>query len=263
MASVRGQVAIITGAASGIGRATSLLFARRGARVVAADINDMGGQETVDLIRGAGGDGVFVKTNVTSAGEVQALVERSLAVYGSVHVLHNNAGLMRVRDSIDQIPEDEWRLVIDVDLNSLFLLARAVWPVMRKQGGGAIINTASLAALTAFPTGLSYAAAKAGVLGFTRSLAALGQKDRIRVNCVCPASVDTPLLNDNTPEAKGWIRQRGVLQPHDVARAVHHLATTETATGMAVSILLEDGQPRYYKVSEAVARGDAIEGVAG
>ena len=159
MSSLEGKVALVTGAASGIGRATSRLLAEKGARVVVADVNEAGGRETVDQIKLAEGQGLFVKTDVTSAVEIQNLVGKTLTAFGGVHILHNNAGVYRVHDTIDEVSEEEWRFMIDVDLNSLFVLARAVYPIMRSQGGGAVINTASMGAFGRSGRGLAYTTA--------------------------------------------------------------------------------------------------------
>ena len=261
MSSLEGKVAIVTGAASGIGRATARLLAEKGARVVVADVNEAGGRETVDQIKLAEGQGLFVKTDVTSAVEVQSLVDKTLTAFGGVHVLHNNAGVYRVHDTIDEVSEEEWRFMIDVDLNSLFVLARAVYPIMRSQGGGAVINTASTAAFGRSAgfgrsgRALAYTAAKHGVLGLTRALASLGEQDDIRVNCICPAGVNTPLLTDVNPD----VREEELLKPEDIARAVLYLATDDSITGAAVSIHLRDGQAQYFKAKEM--EWESIEGV--
>ncbi len=246
MSSLEGKIAIVTGASSGIGRATARLLAEKGAKVVVADMDEAGGQETLELVTQAGAEGLFVKMDVTLPADVQNLVGKTLSAYGAVDVLHNNAGIYRIRETIDEVSEEEWRLIIDVDLNSLFLLARAVYPIMRAQGGGVIVNTASMAAFHAVPHGLAYASAKGGVVGLTRSLAALGEKDNVRVNCICPSAVKTPLLTNAHPGLDKGI----MLSTEDIATAVHYLAAHDSLSGAAISIQLKDGKAQYLRARE-------------
>jgi NAD(P)-dependent dehydrogenase (short-subunit alcohol dehydrogenase family) len=248
MGSLQGKVALITGGGSGIGRATARLFASKGAKVVVADLDERGGQETVEQVKGSGGQALFVKGDVASPVGVQEIVGRTLSAFGGVHVLHNNAAVLRSHPAIEDVPVDEWRWVIDVDLTGLFLAARAVAPVMKAQGGGVIINMSSMAGLTSYAQGLAYASAKAGVLGLTRSLALLLEPHRIRVNAICPSGVDTPILKHTArPVVEGMARS-GLLQPEDIARAVEYLATADGVTGATVMVHLEHGRASYYKL---------------
>ncbi len=163
MGTLQGKVVVISGAASGIGRATALLLAHDSARVVVADVNAAGGKETVAQVTQAGGEAMFVQTDVRSTTEVQALMEQTVARYGRIDVLHNNAAVVRYTKSIDDVTEADWRWILDVNLTSYFVACKAAAPIMRRQGGGAIINMGSVAALQPSAPYLAYSAAKHGV----------------------------------------------------------------------------------------------------
>ncbi|MCL0102271.1 SDR family oxidoreductase [Dehalococcoidia bacterium] len=256
MKKVEGKTAIVTGASSGIGRATAQLLAERGANVVVADVNDMGGEETVDLIKQRQGKAIFVKTQVTSRVDIQNLVGATLSTYGGIHILHNNAGVFHVANSIDEVSGDDWRLTIDINLNSLFDISKAVYPVMQGQGGGNIVNTASMAAFGRNSFALAYNAAKHGVLGLTRALSSLGEKDNIIVNCICPSAVGTPLLLDAMPRAGDNI---DLMTPDVIAKAVLHLVTHDEMGGVALGIIKRDGVVSYYKAKDVA--WDPVDGV--
>jgi NAD(P)-dependent dehydrogenase (short-subunit alcohol dehydrogenase family) len=195
-----GRTAVITGAASGIGRAVSRLFARCGASVVVADVDDAGGEETVALVGAEGGAALFRHTDVRSDDEVRNLMERAGAG-GGLDVLVNVAGMLRSGPVTEFDPED-WNQLLAVNLSSCFLTARHAVPQIRRRGGGTIVNTASGAALKGFAGMSCYAATKGGVLAYTRALAAEVAGFGIRVNCVCPGWVDTP-FNDPATEFMG------------------------------------------------------------
>ncbi len=250
MGTLRNKVVVISGAASGIGRATAAMFARDGARVVIADVNVAGGQETVAQIVKAGGEATFVQTDVRSTAQVQALMEQAIAAYGRIDVLHNNAAVVRYTKSIDEATEEDWRWVLDVNLTSYFVACKAAAPIMRKQGSGAIVNMASVAALQPSAPYLAYSAAKHGVAGLTRGLAAMLQADGIRVNAICPVGVDTPMLANNSPDIGLLRRTTGILQPEDVARAVRYLATKDGLTGALIAVKTAQGRAVYTRVNE-------------
>ncbi len=250
MANVNAKGVIITGAGSGIGRATALLFAKNGAKVTVVDIDEKGGGETAEMIKRAKGQALFVRANVTKNVDVQNVVGKTLSAFGGIQVLHNNAGLWRVRDTIEEVSEEEWKFVVDVNLNAVFLMTRAVFPLMKQMGGGCIIHTSSSGAYNKFPTGLSYTAAKAGVLAFSRSLAALGAPHKVRSNAICPGAVDTPAQKDNPPAMREAMKERGLLKPEDIARAALYLATTDSMNGEAINVQLQDGRARYLRLKD-------------
>ncbi len=250
MVSIQGKVAIITGAGSGMGKATAQLLAEKGARVVVADINQQAGEETVALIKRSGAQALFVEADVTVPAHVRSLVDEAIASFGGVDILHNNAGTWRMHDRIEDVPDEEWLFIIGLNLNALFFMSKAVFPIMKKRGGGVIINTSSLGAFRPMPTGMSYGAAKAGAVSLTHSLAQHGKQHNIRCNCICPAAVDTPAQLFNAKEARERLRAAGLLDPRDIARLVLRFAGDESLNGVTVSVMLRDGKPRYFKLKD-------------
>jgi len=191
--SLQGKVAIVTGAASGIGREIAIRLAEMGTAVVVLDKNAKGGTETVTTITKAGGQASFIPCDVSSQADCKEAVKRVIEAHGRIDILCNNAGVT-VRKDVVALEEKEWDLVLDVTLKSLYLLSREVIPHMIRQGGGGIINTGSGWSLKGGPKAAAYCAAKAGVLNLTRAMAIDYGKNNIRVNCVCPGDVDTPML---------------------------------------------------------------------
>lgn len=189
-----GKVALVTGAGSGIGRASALLFAKEGAKVAVADIVDEGGQATVMMIHKAGGEAFFVKVDTSKSSEVAAMVAETVEKYGRLDYAHNNAGIDGVHTLTADYPEDDFDRVISVNLKGVWLCLKHEIPVMLKQGGGAIVNTSSLAGLRGYPTCIAYVAAKHAVVGMTKATALEYSKMGIRVNAVCPGYIRTPML---------------------------------------------------------------------
>ena len=237
------KVAIITGAASGIGRTTAILFAKEGGKVVVADKNEVGGNETVDLIRSDGGQAIFDYVNVTSATDIQGMVKTTINTYGKLNILVNNAGIA-IRLPVVDLSEEDWDRNIDVNLKSIYLSSKYAIPRMIENGGGSIVNIASIYGIVGGRIRAAYAASKGGVVNLTRSMALDYALHKIRVNCVCPGFVNTPLLK-NILKDKEEYHALADLHPMgrlgdmlEIALGVLYLASDESSfvTGIALPI---------------------------
>jgi NAD(P)-dependent dehydrogenase (short-subunit alcohol dehydrogenase family) len=196
---LEGKTALITGAASGIGRATSLLFAQEGARLVLADVDDPGAEETARLIRERGGEAHHVHCDVSDSGEVEALIAAAVSVFGRLDCAFNNAGIGGASAPLAEYDRAAWDQVLAVNLTGVFLCMQSELRQMVEQGGGVIVNTASVVGVIGYPRLAAYTAAKHGVLGLTRTAALEYARHGIRVNAVCPGWTETPMVMDEGP----------------------------------------------------------------
>ena len=243
---LNGKVALVTGAGSGIGRASALKFASEGARVVVSDIDSDSGQATVDAIESAGGHAIFVKADVSDRTDVEAMISRTIEVYGQLDCAFNNAGIEgAVGVSIADLPEDDWDQVIDINLKGVWLCMKYQLAHMEKQGSGTIVNTASVAGLVGGTFGAAYYASKHGVVGLTKAAAIEYGKSNIRVNAVCPGVIRTEMaerLLKGKKEVEGAITAQHPLgrlgTADEVADTVAWLCsdTSSFVTGQAIAV---------------------------
>lgn len=249
-----GKVALVTGAGSGIGRATALLFAREGAKVLVVDVNTAAGKETVEQIAAAGGQGAFAHADVSKAADCAAMVQAAEKNFGKLNVLFNNAGISHADDD-DAVntSEEVWDLTMAINLKSVFLGCKYGIPALRRAGGGSVINTASFVAhLGAATPQLAYTASKGGVLAMSRELAAVHARENIRVNALSPGPLRTELLMKylNTDEKK---QRRLVHVPmgrfgeaQEIAQAALFLASDESSFMTGSEFLVDGGITAAY-----------------
>ena len=245
MGKLAGKVALITGAGSGIGRAAALLFAREGARIVASDIVPRGGHETVKLIKEAEGQAVFVEADVSKWPDVQKMVEAALATYGQLDILFNNAGVMGKYILTADTPEQVWDDIIATNLKGVFLGSKCAIPVMLRQGGGVIVNTASTAGMIGLPGLPAYCASKAAVIQLTRTMALEYADKNIRINCICPGGIMTPMSagfdSNNPPPFRQSQAMRRFGQPEEVAKVALYLASDDSSFVTGTSAVVDGG----------------------
>jgi NAD(P)-dependent dehydrogenase (short-subunit alcohol dehydrogenase family) len=238
------KTAIITGGASGIGRAAALRFAAEGAKLVIADVNGEGGRETAQLIEQQGGKALFFKTNVSDSKQVKELVSATVEAYGKLNILFNNAGIGNPDVKSVDLDEDDWDRVIDINLKGVFLGIKHAVPELKKAGGGAVINTSSLLGIKGQKYLAAYNASKAGVILLTKNAALEYGRDNIRVNAIAPGVIDTQIIDGWKNDERKWpiISRANALgrigTPEEVANAVLFLASEEASfiTGATLSV---------------------------
>lgn len=245
-----GKVALITGGAKGIGRATALLFVREGAKVAIADINHAAGEETVGTIREMGGEAILSVGDVGIAADAQRMVAKTVEVFGRLDILMNNAAIMAHGTVVDT-PEEEWDRLLRINLKSVFLMSKYAIPEMIKGGGGSIINVSSGAGVTASWNQAAYDAAKAGVINLSRQMALDFIKHNIRVNALVPVLIDTDQLRGSIarlPDPEGALRARQQSLPigrlgraEEIAYGALFLASDESSYAVGSSLVLDGG----------------------
>ena len=245
-----GKVAIVTGAAGGIGRASVLTFAREGAKVTAVDVNASGGAETLAQVGERGNEVIFEHADIRDEAQVKALIDRTVARWGRLDILFNNAGVVLVK-SLEETTEAEWDHLMSVNLKAMFFGCKHAIPHMRRGGGGAILNTGSIGSFVGQLNTPAYIASKGGVALLTKSLALDYGRDQIRVNCICPGITDTPMLREHMghgQQGEKNIRNRlarvplgKILAPADVARAALYLVSDDSAGITGITHVIDGG----------------------
>lgn len=239
----KNKVALVTGASFGIGRATALAFAKKGAKIVLADWVDA--SETLALIKALGGEAIFVKTDISKSEEVKAMIEKTIATFGSLDFAFNNAGIEGISAPIQDCTEENWDKTLGVNLKGTWLCMKHEIPEMLKRNKGVIINCSSVAGLVGYPGLAAYVASKHGVIGLTKTAALECAKVGIRVNAVCPGAIKTAMIDRLTGNKKEVENQFAnsepvgrLGQPEEVANAVIWLCSDEASfvTGDAMAV---------------------------
>jgi NAD(P)-dependent dehydrogenase (short-subunit alcohol dehydrogenase family) len=243
-----GKVVLVTGGTSGIGRDTAVLFAKNGAKIVVAGRREPEGNETVNLIESAGGDGLFVKTDVSKAREVEALVQKTVEKFSRLDIAFNNAGVEGVWASIAEQSEADWDRTIEVNLKGVWLCLKYEIAQMLKQGsGGAIVNMASVLGMSGWAGAAAYTASKHGVIGLTQTAALETAKGKIRINSISPAFVETPLTARtlSNPMAQRSVIGRHPIgrlaKPEEIAEGVLWMCSDDASFMTGQSLVLDGG----------------------
>lgn len=240
------KVAIITGAGSGIGQAIAILFAKEGAKVVVADIDDIGGQKTVDKIVSLGAEAIYVHTNTADANDNEILVKKTLEHFGKLDISCNNAGIGGNSHLIGEYPIEDWDNVISVNLSGVFFGMKYQINAMLKNGGGSIINMSSILGTVGFAQAGAYTAAKHGVLGLTKTAALEYGTQNIRINAICPGFIKTPLLDKSlNEESLTFIASKHALMrlgtSEEVAQMALWLASSDSSFVTGAEFLVDGG----------------------
>lgn len=243
-----GKVALVTGAAGGIGRASARLFARHGARVAVADLNRDGAEETAGLIRQDGGEAVAVEVDVADATSVRAMVATTVDAFGRLDIAHNNAGIKGADLPVEEMPDEVWRAGIGIMLDGVFYCMKHEIPEMRKAGGGAIVNTSSGAGLIGVPRFANYVAAKHGVIGLTKAAALECIGDGIRVNAICPGTARSQMVDQwmqGSAEAEAAVAGLHpigrIAEPEEIAEGAVWLASSAASFVVGTALAVDGG----------------------
>jgi 3-oxoacyl-[acyl-carrier protein] reductase len=245
------KVALITGAGSGIGRASAILFSREGAKISIADIDEKGGRQTADLIKEKGGSAIFVQTDVSKSRDAEGMIKTTVDHYGKLDILFNNAGIGMSFMPIEAVEESLWYRIMEINAKSIFLGCKYAIPVMKRQCGGIIINTASISGVRPRPGLIAYSASKGAAILLTKALAIELAPFKIRVNCINPVVADTPFLEKSIPVSQLEEAKKGMMstiplgrlcQPEDIAHAALYLASEESSLVTGVSLDVDGGR---------------------
>jgi 3-oxoacyl-[acyl-carrier protein] reductase len=251
-----GKVAIITGAGSGIGRESALLFAKEGAKVIVADVNSRNSEETVSIVKSFGGEATALSVDVSVSSDVENMIGTSLNIFGKIDILYNNAGIHLSLGGVkvEDINESSWERIFAVNVKGAFLTVRQVVPIMKKMGGGVILNTSSDVAIRPIPYSSAYIASKGAIISFSKCMAIELAEYNIRVNCISPGATETPTLFSGGTIPVGLSREealknRGstiplgrVNKPIDVAYAALYLVSDESSTLTGVNLNVDGGR---------------------
>lgn len=252
MGKLTGKTAIITGAASGLGRASALLLGKEGARIVAADVDETGSKDFIEELRQTGADGIFVPVDVTEPTQVARLVDTTMNTYGRLDILFNNAGIDGEFSDTASCSLENWSRVMDVNLNAVFYGLKYAIPAMLKNGSGSIINTASVLGMVAMPDSPAYAASKGAVIQLTKAAALEYASSGIRINCICPGTIKTSMFDRmiaTTPELEAqlpaMIPMGRLGLPDEVARFVLFLASDDASFCTGAPFIMDGGRLAY------------------
>jgi len=250
------KVALITGAGSGMGEASALLFSREGAKVSVVDIDEKGGEQTVEMIKQDGGEAIFVQADVSKADDAERMIKATIDAFGKLDILFNNAGIPMTMTPVEEVREEVWDRIMDINVKGIFLGCKYAIPIMKEQGGGVIINTSSVSGVRARPGLSAYTASKGAAILLTRGLAIELAPHQIRVNCLNPVATDTPMFpkfidesgarDEKYEEAKkgfiATIPMGRLATAEDVARSALFLASDESSFVTGVGLEVDGGR---------------------